>query len=463
MISVNSEKYANRRKQRQSPAFQALWPLFSPVLFLIFFSLPLQAEEFKLSDGDRIVLIGSTLIEREQDSGYWETALTSRFPKSNLTFRNLGWSGDTVFCDARAMFDPPAGGFQHLKEDLARLKPTVIILGYGTNESFEGEAGLPRFRQGLVKLLEMLAATKARIIVLGPPPQEWHEPPLLDPARHNHDLELYRQTLRQEAKKRGHNFVDLGEGLKIMDQKPKPRIVRSAFESPNSHLWYLPLTDNGLHFNDYGYWRSAELLERSLCGKRGPWSIEISKDGTIKKAEGVEISKIQSDPLRFEVKDTLLPTPFLPILKPIEMTKVSEPEGKRTIRVTGFTTAKNSLWIDGRESFMNDGEWFRHAVLGYPVGSTFHIAPEFIQVEKLRQTIIEKNRLFFHRWRPQNETYLFGFRKHEQGQNAREIPEFDPLIIELEKKIAQLRVPAPHKYELTTEAQRPKEENGPGK
>ena len=41
---------------------------------------------------------------------------------------------------------------------------------------------------------------------------------------------------------------------------------------------------------------------------------------------------------------------------------------------------------------------------------------------------IHKNELFFHRWRPANSTYLFGFRKHEQGQNAKEIPEFDPLI-----------------------------------
>lgn len=58
---------------------------------------------------------------------------------------------------------------------------------------------------------------------------------------------------------------------------------------------------------------------------------------------------------------------------------------------------------------------------------------------QLRQTIIEKNQLFFHRWRPQNETYLRGFRKHEQGQNAKEIPLFDPLIAAKEEEIASLR------------------------
>ena len=58
--------------------------------------------------------------------------------------------------------------------------------------------------------------------------------------------------------------------------------------------------------------------------------------------------------------------------------------------------------------------------------------------EKLRQIILKKNRLFFNRWRPQNETYLHGFRKHEQGNNAKEIPMFDPLIKEKEREIHNL-------------------------
>jgi hypothetical protein len=57
----------------------------------------------------------------------------------------------------------------------------------------------------------------------------------------------------------------------------------------------------------------------------------------------------------------------------------------------------------------------------------------------LRKSIIEKNRLFFHRWRPANETYLYLFRKHEQGNNAKEIPQFDPIIEEREKEIEAIR------------------------
>jgi lysophospholipase L1-like esterase len=57
--------------------------------------------------------------------------------------------------------------------------------------------------------------------------------------------------------------------------------------------------------------------------------------------------------------------------------------------------------------------------------------------EALRARITEKNQLFFHRYRPQNETYLFLFRKHEQGNNAIEIPQFDPLIDAADRAIWQ--------------------------
>ena len=60
-------------------------------------------------------------------------------------------------------------------------------------------------------------------------------------------------------------------------------------------------------------------------------------------------------------------------------------------------------------------------------------------VAALHRKVLEKNELFFHRWRPQNSTYLFGFRKHEQGNNAVEIPQFDPLIVKAEGEIDTLK------------------------
>ena len=57
----------------------------------------------------------------------------------------------------------------------------------------------------------------------------------------------------------------------------------------------------------------------------------------------------------------------------------------------------------------------------------------------LTDLIRAKNELFLHRHRPQNETYLRGFRAHEQGANAAEIARFGPLVAAKDAEIQTLR------------------------
>ena len=116
--------------------------LLAPALCLLLTSTAFAAPspwpngKFELVDGDRVVFLGNTLIERAQNYGYIETALTRRYPNRNIIFRNLGWSGDTVFGHARARFGNVAEGFRHLKKSIELTKPTVIILGFGSNASY---------------------------------------------------------------------------------------------------------------------------------------------------------------------------------------------------------------------------------------------------------------------------------------------------------------------------------------
>jgi hypothetical protein len=105
------------------------------------------------------------------------------------------------------------------------------------------------------------------------------------------------------------------------------------------------------------------------------------------------------------------------------------PPGLYSLRISGIEIDKASADQWSGLNWLSDG-------------------PEFHQEEKLRHAIIEKNRLYFHSWRPQNVTYLFLFRKHEQGQNAKEVEEFRKLVAEKEKEIARLKKPVTHTYEL---------------
>jgi lysophospholipase L1-like esterase len=290
----------------------------SPLLAGLALVLPAaaQAAPFELKATDRLVLIGSTVIEREQRYGYWEAMLTARYP--GLRVRNLGWSGDDVFGIARRAFDldKPDIGRKRLVDLALAEKPTVILICYGANEAFAGPAGLDKFRKGYETLLDELAPAKARVVLMSPPPMEDKGRPLPDPGPHNKDLALYRDAIRQIAEARGLSFADLFQEL-------------GAGRDPHRDL-----TDNGLHFTEDGYRLTAPRFAKALG--------------------------------------------------------LAEP-----------TTDTETM-------------------------------------NRLRRAVQKKNELYFYRWRPQNETYLFGFRKHEQGKNAKEVAEFDPLVAAAEAEIDKL-------------------------
>jgi len=278
------------------------------------------AEPFEFRSGDRVALLGNTLIERAGRYGQIELALALRHAEKRLTFRNLGWSGDNLLGESRAYFGPVAEGYAHLLQYVDLVRPTVLIVGYGNDAAFEGAPGLEAFLKQYSRLLTDLGKRTKRIILLSPTPAENLGPPLPDMARVNEDRRLYGAAIAKLAKERGFRYVDLFQ--------PLAERMRSA-ANPR-------LTDNGIHFTADGYAALAEVLDTDLAGTAA--------------------------------------TPLV------------DPAGK----------------------------------------------------EKLRRLIVEKDELFFHRYRPANETYLRGFRKHEQGNNAVEIGQFEPLVEKKEQEIAAL-------------------------
>lgn len=271
---------------------------------------PAAGSQPLLHDGDRVVFLGDTFIEREADRGFIEAALVAANPESTLTIRNLGWSGDTVWAESRGVFDSPDKGYGRMLALVKELAPTVVFVAYGRNESFRGEAGLSGFRGQLAKLCDDLRAATAattRLVLITPYRFETAEA-----DRRNADLAAYAAAVRDVAREKQATVVDLFADL------------------PSGSL-----TENGTHLSDSGYAQAAAVIA---------------------------------------------------------------------------------------------------ATAGRPLPADF-----VARSADLRQRVIEKNRLFFHRWRPANETYIFLFRAHEQGNNAAEIKQFDPLVEQAE---AQVRVAA---------------------
>jgi lysophospholipase L1-like esterase len=377
-----------------------------------------SAEEpapWSFKNGDRIVLVGDTLIERDQRHGYLETFLTIANPELNLTFRNLGWSGDTVRGLSRAGFDPPEAGFRALKEQIVAAQPTVLIVGYGMADSFDGEAGLPRFVSGFHELLDALAVTRARLVLLSPISHEDLGPPLPDPTAHNRDLEHYTQAIRKLANERNARFVDLLDWFPVKDK--------------DDHH-----TDNGIHLNAHGYRSLASAVTFCLGQSKdldNSKPVRIGGDGKVIETGGQKVTDLKRTArgLRFVMQGKVLPV-----------------SSAVHFRFQGLAPGQYTLRIDGKEvAKASASDWEKGVDL--PAG------PDRDQAERLRRAINAKNTLFFYRWRPQNITYLFGFRKHEQGNNAVEIPKFDPLVEAREQEIARLRKPSPHVHELVRESE----------
>ena len=300
-------------------------------LFILFpFTLiqivsPAQSAILELKDGDRVAFMGDAFIERMQEYNHLELRLTTAWPDRNITFRNLGWSGDTPRGMSRAGLslqqagrEPADEGWKQLQKQIELVKPTVIFLGYGMASSFDNQPEqFGRDMRSLKVAINNAAGSPVRCVVLSPLRHEHLGGQLPNPSVHNRQLAAYAKELRAMAEAEGDLFVSLFDAPALVNTKKS-------------------LTENGIHPVDHGY----SVVAKEICRQLG-------------------------------VKE--------------------------------------------------------HPRLNAPTAT------------QLRALMERKNQLFFDRSRPQNMAYIFGFRKHEQGNNSVEIPQFDPLVMAKEKEIAARR------------------------
>jgi len=290
-------------------------------MFLLVTLLLGSTLQLDLRDGDRVVLVGGALIEREQQFGHVEVMLHAMYPDKKFTVRNVGWSGDTVWGEARAGFGSQKDGYKKLVEQIKATRPTVLILNYGGTEAFAGKQNIQRFIDAYSQLVTDVKSEGMRFVYLMPA----------------HQITRVAKTSALLEKERSYNEALSQYVSRFQDMKTThPGITISLqplYESPKAR----DFTDDGIIPNDAGYRELARVIARQL--------------------------------------------------------------GQTEL-------AENNL-----------SAW-----------------------EPIRQLIIRKNELYFHQYRPQNDTYLFGFRKHEQGQNAKEMPEFTKLIEDLDAKINEMKI-----------------------
>ena len=396
---------------------------------------PRKREKLNFIGGDRVILVGDGLIEQAQKHGYLECRITVQNSGKKLYFHNIGWSGDTPAGIARdglgtrqAGHEPANEGWLQLSRQIADIKPTVAIIGYGMASTLDGST-LKQFKSDYQRLVAHIKASagkknRMRLVFMTPIAHENLGGKLPSGEAHNAILEKYREAIGDMAKEHDAWFVDLYRYLKRRKGSTTPA-----------------MTVDGIHLTDYGYWVMAGATEFSFNWSPTNFRFGIMQDGTERGGGyGIKLGNISKTDsgVTMDGKFDGLPPYFG---REEKGTLFTQQTAIGRIQILGLPEGRFTLAADGEEVLTAETrEWSQ--------GAYIDAGPDVDQAKKIRRLIREKNELYFHRTRPQNQAYLWGFRKHEQGNNFKEVPMFDPLIRQKEEEIFAVNKTVQRKYRL---------------
>jgi lysophospholipase L1-like esterase len=280
---------------------------------------PAAPPRLELQRGDRVILVGNTLAERQQHFNHFETSLLARYPALELSVRNLGWSADTLTLQPRPL------NFGDAATHLATQKADVILAFFGLNESFAGEAGLASFERDLEAYVTAHRAaryngrTAPRLALVSPIAHE-RLPRLVhvDAEARNRELARYTEAMRRVAARLQVPFADVFT--------PTRQAMAAAAA---------PLTINGIHLTAEGDRVFAGLLLAAL-GLGPPAPAAASKAYEDLRAlvhQKNQLFFYRFRPLNAEYVVGRRVDPFGSVSFPPEMTKLDEMIAEREQKI----------------------------------------------------------------------------------------------------------------------------------
>ena len=221
---------------------------FAPLALAI--TAACSAPQIELAEGDHIVVIGNGMADRMQHDGWLETYLQMARPSLKLVIRDQGFMGDRI--DHR----PRTKGVPSPDDYLGLSKADVVFAMFGYNESYDDDpAG---FATALATWIDHTRAQNysgrgaPRIVLISPIAHEdLHDPNFPNGTANNTRLAKYTQVMDSVARQKAVGFVDLFD--------PSQRLYAESEAA---------LTRNGVHLNDYGNRRIAEVIVQRLLGSK---------------------------------------------------------------------------------------------------------------------------------------------------------------------------------------------------
>ena len=176
--------------------------------------------EFFFHDGDRAMILGDSITQQHLYSTLVESYVVSRYPDWKITFRNTGWSGDTMNLRTRKGLDV---GFDR---DLKPLSPTAVTIDFGMNDARAGADGAAVYVDNARKLAGKFAAIGARIAFVTSSPEDKYQDGQPAGSAYNNMLRKYSDGLRQVAAEKNLPFID--------QLNPMIKVIESARGRPST-------------------------------------------------------------------------------------------------------------------------------------------------------------------------------------------------------------------------------------
>lgn len=402
---------------------------------------------FFFKDGDAVVFLGDSITEQRLYTTYIEAYTLARFPQYKLTFRNVGWGGDTAWLRQRA--HPDEGKLfaatdaeqqaaveksvgAGLARDVLPLKPTAVTIDFGMNDHCYQKFREDIFRayvKSQTELAKVLKKNGARVALLTPQPiEERRADP--DQDERNQSLRKFSDGLKVVATNENAVFVDQFDpymAIMLKERASDPKAFIGAGDAvhpgPTGHTLMAWAILKGL---------SAPAMVSAVDVNLNRWFF-LSK---VSRAENCRVTNFKYDKtsVSFDREDAALPMPIDErAAAALKLAPVMEELSRYELKAEGLKTAKYQVLIDGEVAGI-----FTKEELAKGCNLSACPGPIQKQGQEILKLVFSKNNLYFERWR---NVQL------KNGPEAR-LQELDKQIADLEAKINAARVIKPHHFEL---------------
>lgn len=424
-------------------------------LAALLLAMPVLADDALIHDGDRIVFLGDSITEQRLYTTYLEAYALARLPSMKLTFRNVGWGGDTAWLrqrahpDENALFAAPEGKQQEMVDDAVKralerdvlpLHPNLVTIDFGMNDH-----AYQKFRPDIfgayvrsqTQLAKVLQAAGVRVVLVTPQPIEEKRP---DPDKdeRNQSLRQFSDGLKDVATREGALFADqFGPYMALM--------LKERATNPDAFIG----GGDSVHPGPVGHTLMAWAILKAVSAPADVSQAEIATPaGTITGAQNCAISniKVVDDELTFDRLDQALPMPINDrAQQALKLAPVLDDLSRYELRVTGLAAGNYEIKINGETAT-------RVAATKLAGGLNLSDLPGPItrQGATILGLVFRKNDVFFHRWRDVQLFNLPSWAENPASTEGRaaELSKLDRQIAELEDQIDAARKPVQRHFEI---------------